>query len=628
MNERKTWISKADLAADQVLNDSLRSIYYIKISLSNLKIGDFDTYKKSYKKSLDLAIKLKDSIKIASNYWDYASIFDQNAMLDSAYYYYKKAHRIYNSINKIEEAGILLLNVAIIQRNLNDYLGSELTTIKAIKTFKKAHSKKLLYNCYNNLGIIYNNLNDYEKALEYHDKALEALPFSSKKAAKKATTLNNKGVIYLNQNDYTLAFKNFKNGLEIDSVYYKNTRLYAMLLDNLAYSKLKLNDYSELPNLFYQSLKIRDSIQHIDGIIMNKIHLSEYYLTLKDTARSYQFAKEANSFAIEKNANEHLLETYDLLAKVDPKNSTKYLRRYIEISDSLLLEERRTRDKFTRIEYETKEVEDKFAEAKLEAEKLGSEATKYKRRNKRVYRILWWIGGSIVVISIVLIVRNYQRTLRNKYEKVVLQQQLLRSQMNPHFLFNTLNTILHATDAKPEKTKQYVLKLSKLLRTTLENSREEFVPLQDEIEAIDNYLNLQSNFSEKFDFIISIADDLETEFTFVPPMLIQPFVENAIIHGITNANIRGLVSLDFTLKVDLVSCTITDNGIGYSKSAQKEKNNLKGHTSISGDIVKERLVIYNKQNSTKASLIIQDVLDENKKAIGTKVILNLPSYEI
>ncbi|WP_420573113.1 sensor histidine kinase [Kordia sp.] len=429
--------------------------------------------------------------------------------------------------------------------------------------------------------------------------------------------------------NYKKAIESFKKALQFDSISIKKPKQYAMLLNNLAYSQFKLNEHSNLPKLFYESLKIRDSIQHIDGIIISKIRLSEYYLAEKDTLKSYQFINDANILSIKQKTSDNLLLTYDLLAKVDPKNSTKYLRRYIEISDSTLLEERRMRDKFTRIEYETDELEEEYNKVKTEAKQLEGEATKYKRRNKRVYRILWWIGGILIILTIIFSVRYYQRTLRNKYEKVVLQQRLLRSQMNPHFLFNTLNTILHTNDTNPEKTKQYVLKLSRLLRTTLENSREEFVPIQDEIEAIDHYLNLQSNFSAKFDFKVTIAPELETEFTYVPPMLIQPFVENAIIHGIMNTKTRGLISLNFAKNgEDLISCTIVDNGIGYSKSLQEGKNNAKTHNSISGDIVKERLAIYKKQTKSNASLEIEDILDSEQQCVGTKVILNLPSYEI
>ncbi|WP_298514792.1 histidine kinase [uncultured Kordia sp.] len=613
LEERKAFNKKANITADFTKNDSLKSKYYFKINYNNFLLNDTSAFKISYKKSLNLAIKLNDSIIIANCYWDKGALARKNNQKDSAYIYYNKAQKILTKYpeKKISAARILLF-MAKIQKDVKDYTGSELNTIKAIKIFKSLNDYKRLYSSYNNLGVIFKHLKQYEKALEYHNIALKYLDTNN--STHTSFSLNNIGLIYKYQENYKLAINNFKKALNIDSLYYIKPKQYATVLDNLTYTKFLSNDTINIKKDLYKSLNIRDSLNDYSGIIINKIHLAEYYFKKNNFEKSYKYLIEANKLAIEKKIPENLLITYDLLAKADPKNSTKYLRRYIEISDSTLLEERRMRDKFTRIEYETEEIEQ---------EKLAVE--KDNKSLKLTIFIVCMLGILVIYLGLIL----YQKTsLKNKYEKVVLQQQLLRSQMNPHFLFNTLNTILHTNDTKPEKTKQYVLKLSQLLRTTLENSREEFVPLQDEIEAIDHYLNLQSNFSEKFDFKVSIADELETEFTYVPPMLIQPFVENAIIHGITNSKIRGLVALDFQQHGELISCTITDNGIGYSKSPQEERNHLKTHKSISGDIVKERLVIYNKQNKSNASLKIEDIFDENKNDVGTKVILNLPSYEI
>ncbi|MGH1385224.1 tetratricopeptide repeat-containing sensor histidine kinase [Kordia sp.] len=629
MKKRKAWISRAEIEFSKVKNDSLRNNCIYKLENFYLNFSDSLKFRFYNNKGLILSLRLSDSIKIANYNWDKGVFYYRYDLKDSAYACYHYAKEIHNSIypNDIE-VGKLLLNLSRIQKNVKNYIGAEINAIKAIEIFKLFKDKRRLYSGYNQLGIIYKNLKLYDKALKNYYTALNYL--NEKDNIRITYSLNNIGLIHRYQGNYQKAINNFRNALETDSLFYKNPRHYSILLDNLAYTKFLSNDTIGIQKLFYKSLHIKDSINFSSGIGISKLHLAEYYLGIyNDSLRSFKLAIEAKDLLKKIKSYKLLLESYDLLAKINSKNSSKYLRRYITISDSLLLEERRTLDKFTRIEYETNELEEQFNKTQMEVQKLGNEATKYKLRNRRVYQILWWIGGSIVIISIVLIVRYYQRVLRNKYEKVVLQQQLLRSQMNPHFLFNTLNTILHANDTQPEKTKQYVLKLSQLLRTTLENSREEFVPLQDEIEAIDNYLNLQSNFSEKFDFKVTIDDALETEFTYVPPMLIQPFVENAIIHGIMNTKTRGLISLDFSLKSkELVSCTITDNGIGYSKNSHEEKSNLKTHKSISGDIVKERLVIYNKQNKTNASLKIEDIADINRNTTGTKVILNLPSYEI
>lgn len=630
LEDRKELLLKAFKQTHKEQNDSLRNEQYFLLTIGYKKIRDKPMQRRANKNALLLSRKLNDSFKIARCYWRFGDLNKNINRSDSAYFYYNKAFIIFSLTNKKYNSAKVLLNISLIKKNIKDYIGSELFIIKAIKIFKDVGTNYDLFKCYNHLGILFKNLKQYKQALKYHNIASKYLDKNNSSYISLCNNLNNTGLIYRYQENYKQAIDNFSKALAIDSLFLKSPRQYSIVLDNLAYTKLLSNDTIGIEKLFYKSLHIKDSINFLSGIGISKLHLAEYYLDIhNDSLKSFKLAIEAKNQLKKIKSYKLLLESYDLLAKIDPKNSSKYLRRYITISDSLLLEERRTRDKFTRIEYETGELEEQFNTVKSEAAQLEGEAAEYKRRNKRVYRILWWLGGIIVLVSTVLTIRYYQRTLRNKYEKVVLQQQLLRSQMNPHFLFNTLNTILYTNDTKPEKTKQYVLKLSQLLRTTLENSREEFVPLQDEIEAIDNYLNLQSNFSEKFDFKLTITDKLETEFTYVPPMLIQPFVENAIIHGIMNTKTRGLISLDFSLKSkELVSCTITDNGIGYSKNSHEGKSNLKTHKSISGDIVKERLVIYNKQNRTNASLNIEDIADVNGNTTGTKVTLNLPSYEI
>lgn len=630
LGEKKTLLDKAYFLAGKEKNDSLKKEQYLLLTIGFKKIKDTSMLKTANTRALLLAKKLNDSFNIARCYWRFGGFNKSKSVYDSASIHYNRAYKLFSLINEKHSSGKMLINLALMKKQIKDYVGSEILIVRAIKIFQKFGSNYDLFKCYNNLGIIHKNLEQYNKALKYHNVALTYLDKDNASYISLCNNLNNTGLAYRYLENYKQAIDNFTKALAIDSLSLKNPKQYSIILDNLAYTKFLSNDTVGIKKLFYKSLRIKDSIKFLSGIGISRLHLAEYYLKVHhDTLKSFKYATDAKNQLKEIKFYRLLLKTYDLLAKVDPKNSSKYLRRYIKISDSTVLEERRMQDKFARIEYETDELEEQFTKAQLEAKQLGNEANKYKRRNQRVYQILWWLGGIIVLASIILTIRYYQRQLRNKYEKVVLQQQLLRSQMNPHFLFNTLNTILHTTDTQPEKTKQYILKLSRLLRTTLENSREEFVPLQDEIEAIDNYLNLQSNFSEKFDFKLTIASELETEFTYVPPMLIQPFVENAIIHGIMNTKTRGLISLDFAqLRNELVSCTIIDNGVGYSKSTIEGKENAKEHNSISGDIVKERLAIYNKQTKSDASLKIEDIFDDQKNCIGTKVILNLPSYEI
>ncbi|WP_347924359.1 histidine kinase [Pontimicrobium sp. SW4] len=185
-----------------------------------------------------------------------------------------------------------------------------------------------------------------------------------------------------------------------------------------------------------------------------------------------------------------------------------------------------------------------------------------------------------------------QRKLKNQYEKENLEQRLLRSQMNPHFIGNAMNTISALVDKKSEDAIPYINKLSNLFRLVLTNSREEFVNIKDEIATLNSYLELQSNFSNFFKF--SIKNTIDKEDYIIPPMLIQPFVENAILHGLKKNSNKSKIEIKIT-KNDkgLLLCEVDDNGVGYSKTSLIDKKGI--HKSISGDIIKERLEILRKK---------------------------------
>ena len=229
------------------------------------------------------------------------------------------------------------------------------------------------------------------------------------------------------------------------------------------------------------------------------------------------------------------------------------------------------------------------------------------------------LGGLLVLFSGLGYLFWKQRKLKNQYEKENLEQRLLRSQMNPHFVSNALNTVNALVDKKSDNVIPYINKLANLFRLTLSNSREEFISLNDEIAAVKYYLELQSNLSQDFDFSIKVDDEIDGDEIIIPPMLIQPFVENAILHGLVREDSRGKVTIEFTKNIpeNLLQCNINDNGIGFQNSIKITKP--KKHKSISGDIVKERLAILKKKFKVNTRYTIME--NENQ---GTLVELYLP----
>jgi len=209
---------------------------------------------------------------------------------------------------------------------------------------------------------------------------------------------------------------------------------------------------------------------------------------------------------------------------------------------------------------------------------------------------LWLIVSvlSALVLAMLLFFLYYhsmQRRARQEKDKVILQQQLLRTQMEPHFIFNTLTALQHyIRRGNIKEAISYLSRFSKLLRSSLELSRKQRVPLEQEIEALENYLVLQQmRFENSFSFKITQPGDLEADAISVPPMLIQPFVENAILHGVDMKSQDGFVHINFLADDRVLEVSITDSG------RTQPLVKADGHRSLSGMISRERLALLGTQ---------------------------------
>ncbi|WP_343555026.1 histidine kinase [Sphingobacterium sp.] len=229
---------------------------------------------------------------------------------------------------------------------------------------------------------------------------------------------------------------------------------------------------------------------------------------------------------------------------------------------------------------------------------------------------LWLIISSLAVIllMIVLFFLYYsfrQRRSRQEKEKVLLQQQLLRTQMEPHFIFNTLSAVQSFMRLdKKENAIKYLNRFSRLLRSNLELSRENLVPLNEELETLENYLILQQmRFEDAFHYHITQPEDQDLSAVMLPPMLIQPYVENSILHGIDFETGDGNINIQFELSADILQVRIEDSG--------KDSPNLPevSHRSLSGTISRERMQLLGKKASVQIT---------KSPTAGTTVILHIP----
>lgn len=245
------------------------------------------------------------------------------------------------------------------------------------------------------------------------------------------------------------------------------------------------------------------------------------------------------------------------------------------------------------------------------------------------------LSASVATLVFLFFILRIKQIKKREEEKTQLNKriadielQALQAQMNPHFIFNTLASIQYfITDNNVEAANQYLSKFAKLMRSIIYNSRRKTVPLKDEIQALELYIQMEQlrcNYS--FDFEIVCSKNIDLNDDEIPGLLIQPYVENAIWHGLANIkDKRGKLKILIDKKDDLLKCLIDDNGIGRKKSMKLKEQSLKPHQSVGMSITKERLDILNSVQNSKLSVnIIDKVNAETNEPEGTQVEIFIP----
>jgi sensor histidine kinase YesM len=212
-----------------------------------------------------------------------------------------------------------------------------------------------------------------------------------------------------------------------------------------------------------------------------------------------------------------------------------------------------------------------------------------------------------------------------------LEQKALRLQMNPHFMFNSLNAIQNFVLANDtDKAVNYLAKFSHLMRMILANSTASLITLKDELKSLTHYLDLEKlRFDDKFEYTIRRDPDIDEEFVEIPPMLFQPYVENAIIHGLINSPRQGLLEIILKrITRGTLLCIIRDNGIGREKATELRNESGIKRQPKGMIITQERIEIFNKQNRKNFSVKVTDLKDQHGEATGTQVEFTIHYKEV
>lgn len=267
----------------------------------------------------------------------------------------------------------------------------------------------------------------------------------------------------------------------------------------------------------------------------------------------------------------------------------------------------------------------------------NEQATNFEFKINRPFYRTWWFLAlvSLLVISltyflvlfrIYTVKREQKKEFERKVEMSKIELKALRSQMNPHFVFNSLNSIQHyIINNKSDEAFKYLSKFARLIRMILNYSDKPTVTVGEDLETLRLYIELEKmRFEDKFEYTIQVDDSVEQDYDIMPPMLMQPYVENAILHGLNPKPEKGRLNIHLRSENNFLICTISDNGIGRERSSEIKHAGAKNHRSLGMKITEERLKILNEINASHLSVVITDLKTPEGNPAGTKVELFIP----
>lgn len=486
---------------------------------------------------------------------------------------------------------------------------------------------------YEGLGDVYLKIQEYDKSIKAYK---EGLALAKKHLiTPKITDLNSKiAQAYNDSGAKKKAETYYSNSLNLAA---KENKKRAVK------EKVKVADFNNANQNYEDEIKLRkEAVSDLrdikeDSIINNESPLTiqkqnykignAYYMQ-KDYPNAIPYLEESikeaglyEDLVVEKDATRKLSEIYDDAG--DYKKALKAYKEYTNLVEELNIKKEQEISRATRTNRKIAESQNRIASLETDRKLSISQIELSNEQNKRQKLIIYsLIGGVLLLLFTAFFMFKYIK--HQKLANNLLALKSLRSQMNPHFIFNALNSVNSFIATNDERTaNRYLTDFSQLMRAVLENSEEDFIPLKKEIELLELYTKLEHfRFQDKFDYDIRVEKDIDVNDFKIPPMLLQPYIENAVWHGLRYKEGKGNLDIVVSRRNDdEIAITITDNGIGRERSKALKTENQKKQNSKGMGNIKKRVSILNEMYRDKIDVFIDDFQIEGDK--GTKVIVTI-----
>jgi len=376
------------------------------------------------------------------------------------------------------------------------------------------------------------------------------------------------------------------------------------------------------------------------------IDIARVYVALDQHREALAFVQEGLDLSLHNRARQYTRDAYELLYKIYQQTNQVdsaffYYQKYVAQKEKVASDE--IKGKFAAYDFE-QQIELLSREKQLHQQQL-SQTTQ--QRTFLIIGIAGILLLGVFVIRFIMLkrkneanrkaiaenelllqkVENEKTKAEMEQEATELEMQALRAQMNPHFIFNSLNSINRfILQNNKTQASEYLTKFSKLVRLILQNSQAAMIPLESELESLELYLDLESlRFDHRFGYKVTIPKDLDVDVIKVPPLIIQPFAENAIWHGLMHKEEKGQLDIEVSQENDLLFLRIADNGIGRKAASELHSKSATKHKSVGLKITADRIALLHSSNENGSVFTINDLVYEDGTAAGTEVIIKIPA---
>lgn len=544
--------------------------------------------------------------------------------IQQAFDYYEKVSMLSDSLDYPYGKSLAQINLGILLFNSANFDASNIAYFKAIDYAEECGALRLKAVSLNNIGDNFRALRDFNKCRDYTNQAI-AINTQLKSLRGVAVNYELLQQCDLEENAYSNAKNNLLKGMPYALIANDS---YILSQYYLGFGKLHANDNNKDSAQYYFNLsmdqaKIQNDLRNEYQVYLAQ---SQYLknipfntkITFLDSA--YSIAKRTSYMEGIAKAAELLSSVYD--EKKNKDSSWAFYHIYRIASDSLF-------SKNNRRNVIIKESNWMLKRKEIENSHL-KELSQIQKRDlviKNALLLVTYVLLVLIILIALFIYKNIQSKKKRaessfKQKIAETQMQSLRAQMNPHFIFNSLNSIENFMMRNEKRTAiEYLNKFSALIRIILDSSRTELVPFVKDLEGIKLYVELeQLRFNNKFSFETFIAPELLNNDYQVPSLLIQPYIENAILHGLSQSESENLkLQLTATLQDDYIVYTIEDNGIGREQSKKYKDHNKPFHESVGLQLTQERINIFNLQQKSEGEVKIEDLYNYKNEPCGTRV---------